>query len=87
MGVGNKWIKIIPIRMGYKIWDLAEAYGWIVQLKPYKDFKKEKQIAPHLNGDKEKTLLCGWWNAYTQLLVIGHLWITMNLMDWHKKDF
>ena len=31
-----------------------------------------------LNGDYEKMLFCGWWNASLQLLPLIYLWITIS---------
>ena len=33
-----------PVRMGYNIWLLAEAYGYVVQFEPCEDAKKGKQV-------------------------------------------
>ena len=38
-------IKSKSIRIGYNIWVLAEAYGYVVQFEPYQGVKKGKQFA------------------------------------------
>ena len=40
-----------PIRVGYNIWVLADAYGYLIQLEPYQGVKPRKQVALLLNGD------------------------------------
>ena len=40
--------------------------------------RKENQLPPLLNGDKEKTFFCAWGNAWLQLLVLICLWITVS---------
>ena len=33
-----------PIRVGYNIWNLVEAYGYVVQSIPFQNIKKGKQV-------------------------------------------
>ena len=44
-------------RVRCKIWVLAEAYGYVVQFKPYQGVKKGKRLPPLLNGDKKITVV------------------------------
>ena len=47
--LANSWLEQIikskPIRVGYNIWVLAEAYGYVAQFEPYQGVQKGKQVA------------------------------------------
>ena len=46
------------IQEEYKIWDLtAEAYGYVVQFKPYQSVKKGKQVAPSAKWELEENVV------------------------------
>ena len=40
-------------------------------------------MPPLLNGDKEKTLFCGWWDAYLQLLwiIMSHAFVCLPTLE------
>ena len=54
---GRQRIKKKPIRVGYSIWVLAEAYGYVVQFKPYQGVKKGKQVASSFKWGLEEKVL------------------------------
>ena len=62
----------------YNIWVLAETCNYLVKFETCQGIKKENRLSLLLNGEKEKMLFCGWWNAYLQLLVIIYLKIMNN---------
>ena len=41
----RQWIKSKPIWVGFNIWVLVEAYGYVRQVEPYQSVKKGKQVA------------------------------------------
>ena len=51
--------------MGYKIWVLAEAYGYRVQFEPYQGVQKGKQVASFAKrGLGENDVLCNMKNRF-----------------------
>ena len=45
MGVANNKQQAHLMRVGYNIWVLAEAYGFLVKFEPYQGVQKGKQVA------------------------------------------
>ena len=64
--------------VGYNIWVLAETCNYLVKFETCQGIKKENRLSLLLNGEKEKMLFFGCWNAYLQLLVIIYLKIMNN---------
>ena len=71
-----------PVAMGFNIWVLAEAYGYLVQFEPYQGVKRGKQVASSTNwglGENVvlrlmKSLLPTIMNNYfTSFLLLTHL--------------
>ena len=59
------------IQEEYKIWVLsAEAYGYVVQFRPYQGAKKGKQVASSTKWRLGENVF--------QLLVLIYLWITIS---------
>ena len=46
-----------PIQVGHNIWVLAEAYGYVVQFKPYQGVKKKKQVASSSKWGLEENIV------------------------------
>ena len=42
---GRKRINNKPVQVGYKIWVVVEAYGYVVHFEPYQGVKKRKEVA------------------------------------------
>ena len=62
-----------PIRVGYNISVLPEAYGFLVQFEPYHRIKKEKQVAFSTKWGFGKKTVLRLMECLTLTLLIAYL--------------